>query len=264
MAEVTRLALWQGKVDTDVEVSGKGKPLLYLHGPFGLEPDRAFVARLAASHRVFAPRHPGTTEGKPDAVHAIDNMWDLVVYYGELMDRLGLDAPVLVGHSFGGLVACELAANAPSRVEKLVLIDPIGLWRDDHPVKNWMIMPNDLKAKALFADPSGEAAKRFFAVPQDGNARVETLVALIWAQACTGKYIWPIPDKGLKKHIHRIAAPTLVLWGSEDGIAASSYADEFASRIGKAKAALVDRAGHMPHLEQPERVLSLIGEFLGG
>ena len=76
-----------------------------------------------ATHQIYAPRHPGTTPGDPDAIHQLDEWWDLVVYYGGLLNRLGLGAPALVGHSFGGMVACEIAAAMPERVKRLVLID---------------------------------------------------------------------------------------------------------------------------------------------
>lgn len=260
--EERRFSLWQGKVGTEVEVSGNGPPLLYLHGPWGLAPDREFIARLAARYEVYAPRHPGTSSGDPDAAHRIDTLYDLILYYDELMDGLGLDRAAVAGHSFGGMVAAEIAASSPRRVRKLVLIDPVGLWRDDHPVQNWMIMPEAARTKALFADPAGDAAQRFFAQPAEKDARVASVVAFVWAQACTGKYIWPIPDKGLKHRIHRIAAPTLVLWGKADSIASSIYADEFASRIKGARAELIDGAGHLPHLEAGERVAALVEKFL--
>ena len=113
--ELRRLKLWQDRVDTEVEISGNGPPLVYLHGPWGLAPDRDFVARLAAANKVYAPKHPGTSRGDPDAVHVLDSWHDLVVYYGELFDRLELRAPAVVGHSFGALVAAELAAAVPGR-----------------------------------------------------------------------------------------------------------------------------------------------------
>ncbi len=260
--EERRLRLWQGKVETSVEVSGSGPPLVYLHGPWGLRGDRDFVARLAGGNTVYAPKHPGTTKGDTEAAHQIDNFWDLIVYYGELFDRLALDAPVLVGHSFGGLVAAEIAAMSPKGVRKLVLIDPVGLWRDDLPVRNWMIMPPDERARALFADPAGEPAKRFFALPDEQKARVEAQVDFIWAQACTGKYVWPVPDKGLKRHIHRIAVPSLIVWGKADGIIAPVYAEEFAGRMANARVELVERAGHLPHLEQADSVARMIRGFL--
>src|SRR5262249_35604881 len=134
--EVRRLSLWQDRIQTEVEISGRGQPVVYLHGPWGLAPDRTFLADLADGHTVYAPKFPGTTHGNPDAIHALDNWFDLAVYYGELFDKLELSAPAIVGHSFGGLVAAEFAASAPKSVGRLVLIDPVGLWRGDRAGQN--------------------------------------------------------------------------------------------------------------------------------
>jgi pimeloyl-ACP methyl ester carboxylesterase len=261
--EIRRIKLWQDRIDTEIEIVGSGPPLVYLHGPWGPAPDRAFVARLAERHKVFAPKFPGTSAGDPNSVHALDGWHDLVVYTGELFDRLGLNAPALAGHSFGALLAAEFAAAAPRAVSRLILIDPVGLWRDDHPVKNWMILSEEARKAALFAAPDGEASRRFFAVPSDPQARVEVQSQFIWAQACTGKFVWPVADRGLARRIHRIAAPTLILWGAADGIVAPSYAQEFGERIAGAKVEVIAQAGHLPQLEQQERVVAAIGKFLG-
>jgi len=53
--EVRRLKLWQDRIETEVEISGKGPPLVWLHGPWGLNPDRFFVDRLSTDHTVYAP-----------------------------------------------------------------------------------------------------------------------------------------------------------------------------------------------------------------
>ena len=259
-----RLSLWQGNIQTDVEVFGDGPPLVYLHGPWGLSNDRSFLEALASTGNctVYAPRHPGTSAGDPEAIHRIDSLHDLIVYYAEMFDQLGLPSAPLVGHSFGGMLACEIAATFPGWVSRLVLIDPVGLWRDDRPVKNWMIFSEQERQTALFGDPEGEAARRFFDVPSDTEARVDAVAEFIWSQACTGKFVWPIPDKGLARRIHRITAPTLVIWGTRDGVIEPSYADEFATRIRGARVERIDGAGHLPHLEQPETVARLVSQFL--
>jgi pimeloyl-ACP methyl ester carboxylesterase len=262
--EVRRLRLWQDRVETEVEIAGKGPPLVYLHGPWGLGPDRAFVARLAGGNTVYAPKFPGTSRGNHEAVHALDNWYDLVVYHGELFDKLELTAPALAGHSFGGLLAAELAAAAPKSAGRLVLIDPVGLWRDDLPVKNWMILSDKLRRPSLFADPECDAARRFFDVPSDPDQRLDTLTQFNWSLACTGKFVWPIADRGLKNRTHRIAAPTLIVWGKADAIIAPAYAQEFAKRIAGSRVALIDQAGHLPQLEQSEAVVRVLREFLGG
>ncbi|MGH6674172.1 MAG: alpha/beta fold hydrolase [Xanthobacteraceae bacterium] len=262
--EVRRLRLWQERIETDVEISGGGPPLVYLHGPWGLNPDRGFISRLAGAHTVYAPRFPGTTPGDSEAVHLLDNWLDLVVYHGELLDALKLDKAIFVGHSFGGLIAAELAAAVPKAAARLVLIDPVGLWRDDAPVKNWMVLSEAQRRPSLFADPKGEAAQEFFAVPDDPAARVDVLSQFIWSQACTGKFVWPVPDRGLKRRIHRIGAPTLIVWGEADRIAAPVYAQDFVERIAGAQVKVIAQAGHLPHLEQSEIAANAILAFAAG
>ncbi|HEY2533599.1 MAG TPA: alpha/beta hydrolase [Xanthobacteraceae bacterium] len=262
ISELRRIKLWRDRIETEVEIAGRGSPLVYLHGPWGLGPDRKFVARLAGDNTVYAPKFPGTSRGSPNAVHALDSWHDLVVYYGELFDKLELTAPAIVGHSFGGLLGAEIAAAAPTSIARLALIDPVGLWRDEHPVQNWMILSEQARRSALFADPESEAATCFFAVPSDSAERVETLSQFIWAQACTGKFVWPIADRRLSNRIHRIVAPTLIVWGNADRIVVPAYAQEFAQRIAGAQVELIDRAGHLPHLEQPDKVADALSKFL--
>jgi pimeloyl-ACP methyl ester carboxylesterase len=88
------------------------------------------------------------------------------------------------------------------------------------------------------------------------------LAQFIWAQACTGKFVWPVPDRGLKNRAHRIAAATLIVWGTADRIIAPAYAQEFATRIAGARVELIKQAGHLPHLEQPEAVSQAVRAFL--
>ena len=264
MAEVAdrTLPVWQDKVATHVKTAGSGPPLVFLHGAGGLTWD-PFLDRLATQYTVYAPEHPGTSVGDPDGIQPLDNLWDMVVYYYELFDKLGLRSPAIVGHSFGAMMAAELAATAPERVGKLVLLCPIGLWRDDAPVRNWMIItPATDLPKYLFADPEGPVARQVFTPPADPEAAMQAQIQMIWSMACTGKFVWPIPDKGLKKRIHRITAPSLIVWGKQDTLVPPVYAEEFASRIAGARVEYVDAAGHMLHLEQLDRVAKLVEDFL--
>jgi pimeloyl-ACP methyl ester carboxylesterase len=255
---------WRDEIDTRVKIAGEGPPVVFLHGAYGLQWD-PFLDNLAKSHTVYAPEHPGTTPGAPDALKPLDNLWDLVLYYYELLDKLGLENPSVIGHSFGGMVAAEIAATNPERVGKLVLIDPIGLWRDDQPVRNWMATPFADLPKYLFANQDLPIAQMMAAASRITNLTDEQMdmqIQIMWATACTGKFVWPIPDKGLKKRIHRIQAPTLIVWGKQDGIVPPVYADEFASRIANSRVELIDNAGHVPQMEQLEAVSKLVSEFL--
>jgi pimeloyl-ACP methyl ester carboxylesterase len=101
-----------------------------------------------------------------------------------------------------------------------------------------------------------------FAPGEDAEAKAMARVQLMWAMGATGKFIWPLPDKGLGKRIHRVSAPTLLVWGKDDRLVPLAYADEFSRRIPGARVEVVDQAGHLPHLEQPDAVSRLVGDFL--
>jgi pimeloyl-ACP methyl ester carboxylesterase len=124
---------WRDEIDTRIKVAGDGPPVIFLHGAYGLQWDQ-FLDNLSQSHTVYAPEHPGTTPGAPDAVKPLDNLWDLVLYYYELFDKLGLESPAVIGHlrrhgrrrdrrhEPGAVKACPHRRNRP--------------WRDDQPVRN--------------------------------------------------------------------------------------------------------------------------------
>jgi pimeloyl-ACP methyl ester carboxylesterase len=256
------LELWDGQISTRVHRSGSGDPVVFLHGAAGLQWD-PFLDGLAERFTVFAPEHPGTTPGDPDGIRPLDHLWDLVLYYDELLDALGLDSAALVGHSFGGMVAAEVAASFPARVSKLVLISALGLWRDDAPVPNFMVMTPEEFVPLLVADQNGSVAQTLLAPPdlesEDGQTAV---IQSVWSLACTGKFIWPIPDRGLHKRLHRVTAETLIVWGHRDNLVKSVYADEFQQRIRGSRVEVIENAAHLPHLEQTERTLELVNAFL--
>jgi pimeloyl-ACP methyl ester carboxylesterase len=260
-AQDQTVRVWRDEVETRVKVAGSGPPVVFFHGAYGLQWD-PFLEALSQSHTVYAPEHPGTTPGLPDAIKPLHELWDLVLFYYELFDDLGLESPAVVGHSFGGMVAAEVAATNPERVSKLVLIDPIGLWLDEAPVRNWMALPMSDLPKHLFADQDHPLARMLSAAAQQSEGNADTIIQIMWSLACTGKFVWPIPDRGLKKRVHRIKAPTLLVWGKQDGIAPPVYAQEFAGRIKGARVEMIDNAGHLPHLEQFGTVSGLVNEFL--
>jgi len=263
MTQERTIAVWQERVRLRVLSEGSGPPLVFFHGPWGLTWD-SFLDLLARDFTVYAPEHPGTTPGVPDEIYQLDGLWDLVLCYDELLDALGVEAAVLVGHSFGAMVACEVAATSPRRARQLALIDPIGFWRDGEPVVNWMTLEPGEMRKRLFRDPQSEGARRMFGESDVEKESVAARVRIAWAMGATGKFIWPIPDKGLKKRIHRVKAPTLLVWGKDDRVVPPVYADEFMRRLPDARVQLVDQAGHAAQVEQPETVARMVREFAKG
>jgi pimeloyl-ACP methyl ester carboxylesterase len=261
MSREQTVAVWQGGVRIHVPSAGAGPALLFLHGPWGLAWD-PFLDDLARTFTVYAPEHPGTTPQAHDDIYRLDGLWDLILCYDELLTALNIEEAAVVGHSFGGMVACELAAAYPRRVRRLVLIDPIGFWREGDPIVNWVkLNPADLPAY-VFRDPTAEAARRLLGPSEPPEAAIAARVRLIWAMGATSKFIWPIPDKGLKKRIHRVRAPALVIWGADDRLVPPVYAEEFSRRLAGARVHIVGDAGHAPHVEHPAAVARLVRDFL--
>jgi pimeloyl-ACP methyl ester carboxylesterase len=251
-----------GRVDMRVQVRGSGPPLVFLHpaGGFAWDP---FLEELARARTVYAPLVPGTSPADPDAIDDVRDLWELVLLEQEALSALGLEGADIIGSSFGGMLACELQATFPGMFGKLVLLDPIGLWRDDAPVANWMMTaPEDLPG-LLFADPSSEAAQAMFALPEDRGAMADAIATLTWAMGCTAKFVWPVPDRGLARRLHRITAATLVIWGKDDALVSSVYAEEFGRRIKRARVQVLEGCGHVPQVERRAETLALVREFLG-
>jgi pimeloyl-ACP methyl ester carboxylesterase len=112
--------------------AGDGQALVFLHGASGVAEDSPFLAALARRWHVFAPLLPGY--GDSEGSESLRDMLDITLHTFDVIDALGLERPILVGHSMGGMIAAEMAAIAPREIERLILIAPAGLWLDDHPV----------------------------------------------------------------------------------------------------------------------------------
>jgi pimeloyl-ACP methyl ester carboxylesterase len=240
---------------------GHGEPVVFLHGFLGPEWG-AYLDQLSARHAVFAPELPGIAAG--DDLRLLDGFWDLVLYYDDLFDRLGLDRVALVGHSVGGMAAAEYAATFRNRVSRLVLIDALGLWLDETPVGEYVTVQPEILSHELWHDPSSDRVTAMTSAPADAGLVGDWMMSRFNALTSAAHFTHPIPDRGLVKRLRRISAPTLVLWGAQDGLASSAYAQRFAQLIPDATTTVIEAAGHFPHVEQPEAVARETLSFLAG
>ena len=256
--EVVRLPGGRSQV---VYRGGDGPPVVFLHGGGGLVPEDPLLVELVRSHAVVAPLAPGFADLAD--LDELRDVHELAMHYEDLLEALGLGGVPVVGHSFGGMIAAELAAHYPRRVSRLVLIAPVGLWNDDYPVADlFATLPNDLPA-LLFADTSHPAAQAMLA-GADGEPDVEALVPIVRGLTTLAKFMWPIPDRGLSRRLRRITAPTLLVWGAEDSLVPARYSVDFAAEIADTTTLIAPGAGHLVTVEAAEQVVALIGEFVDG
>ena len=260
MSEGTLVSIRDGAVSFRVRSAGRGPHVVYLHSFHEGSGWSPFLDRLAARYTVHAPLHPGVAGSA--GLETLEDVFDLTLAYEELLDALGIGTVTLVGHFFGGMVAAELAAVFPERVGRLVLVSPLGLWRDDAPSEDLLILPREDLPAVLFRDPASEAARRWAAGPASEEENLAAQIESIQRRAAMAKFVWPIPDKGIKKRLHRIAAPTLVLWGDADRANPVVYAEAWQQRIKGAALSLLP-GGHMVLHETPDVAAAAVAEFVG-
>jgi len=249
-----------GAVTFQVLSAGRGPALVYIHSFHERGGWSPFLAELARRYTVYAPVHPGVA--RSTGVEHLDDHVDLILAYDELLAALGLRSAHLVGHFFGAMVAAEIAAVFPARARTLVLVSPLGLWRDDAPSADVLILPVDELAAVLWKDPQSAAARAWATLPETEGENIEAQIESIARRAAMGKFVWPIPDRGITKRLHRVTAPTLILWGDGDRANPVVYAEEWQRRI-KGSALQLLPGGHMLIHESPALAGDTVRRFLG-
>jgi len=256
------VGIWGDRLKLKVKVRGSGPPLVYLHPEGGLFWD-PFLLQLSARYTVYAPEFPGTKLTDSFAIHQLDDVFDLVLAYEGALRALGLQGAPVIGSSFGGMLAAELAACFTDFFSKVVLLAPAGLWSAQYP---WTLDFMSASAQALpgllFADAEGEAARAMFAPPDGPEQALERAVETIWSFGCAAKFLWPVPDRGLSKRLHRVSAPTLILWGEQDQIIPVPYAAQFGKRIRNSNVEILRNCGHIPQVEQTALAFAAVSKFL--
>ena len=248
-----------GLFNLELLQGGSGDPLLFLHGSGGVR-EGPYLNMLAEQFTVYAPSHPGF--GGSDGLEHIDDIIDLALFYHDVMDELGLESAHILGHSLGGMLGAELAALCSHRVNRLVLTNPVGLWRDEEPVIDFFALTPTEYLDHMLHDVESPAAKEAFAKPGSREDVMEAMYQRLQSFSAAGKFLWPIPDKGLKRRIHRIKAPTLIIWGESDRLVPPSYAEDFQSKIPDSRVAILSECAHVPMIEKPEEFVSLVTDFL--
>lgn len=223
---------------------GEGEPLLFLHGGERSMASSAFLEELARTFYVYAPVHPGF--GESDRPASFDSIDDLIYHYLDLLDMLGLEKTHVVGHSFGGWIAAELAVRHRDRLEKLVLFNALGIKVENVTLANVFMMP---LAKML---------ELFYTKPP-----VTLSTDVLRDREALSRYAWKgLYDPKLRKRLRRINVPTLVLKGEEDELLPQVYGSEFAASIPNAQFLSLPGFRHALPAEQNGRIVDTVITFL--
>jgi len=245
-------------VALEVERRGTGRPLLLLASEEQLEREAPFLDALAQQFEVIIPSPPGFgVSERPDWIANADDISYILL---DLLDALDLTDVTVVGCSFGGWVAAEMAVKNTSRIARLVLVDAYGIKVrgpfDRDIMDIWTSHPAAVSA-ATWAD--AEKGKRDFSSMNDDQLTIVARNIESFARFCWDPYMH---NPKLRERLHRIDVPTLLIWGEKDGIVDTAYGQAYANLIPDATFATIAGAGHYPHLEAPDSFLATLHPFI--
>lgn len=225
-------------------VTGEGRPLLHLHPAGGVRWTRVLEG-LAASHQLHVPVMPGF-DGRP-AHPQLASMSSLAKLVGEFIDK-AIGGPCdVIGHSFGGWLACWLALERPDLVDHLVLESPAGFRRGAGG------LPADPQAlnRALFAHPEKMP-------PSHKPVEIEAANRQAPARYHQGK----AADEELIAKIGGLDKMTLIVQGTADPVVPKEAVQLLKSLLPRAYLVYVWDAAHGLEVDQPERTLAVVNDFL--
>jgi pimeloyl-ACP methyl ester carboxylesterase len=177
----------------------------------------------------------------------------------DLCAVLNLARPIVLGASLGGWLTAEWAMRYPGTLHAVILVDALGLRVPDAPATDlWRLDPAQTRA-VLFADSNAPVAHEL--VP-DAPAP-EVFPALLQARQTLARFAWQFPDNPrLARYLYRVATPTLIIWGEQDGVVSTAHGRAYQQGITGAELRVLPQCGHVPHLEQPEACARTVLDFL--
>jgi pimeloyl-ACP methyl ester carboxylesterase len=256
MATFERRSLSINGIDTVVLTAGRGAPLVYFHGA-GTLTRFDFALPWTRDFQVIVPYHPGFGESADDP--AITEIQDYLLHYVDLFDELGLEKVRLVGQSLGGYIAATLASQHRHLIERLALVCPIGIPTGDVKTTNFLEVPPEQLPALLAVDP--QTVVRHLPAGQPSDAfiveRIKETTTATRLSLGTSPF-----DPKLPRWLHRIAMPTLLVWGKQDKLTPVAQHRFWAAALPKADVKLFD-GGHVV-LDESLAAVAAIQDFMRG
>ncbi|WP_024806577.1 alpha/beta fold hydrolase [Nocardia sp. BMG51109] len=237
-----------GSAEVTVQDRDRTRPFLLLHGGGGVQTMSGFADLLAerTHSRVLLPTHPGFG-GTPKS-DGLTGVSELARAYVTMLDQLDLTDVTVIGNSFGGWLAAEIALRNSPRVSGAVIVDGIGIEVPGHPMADVSGFSRDELLAHSYHDPSKAP------VPPGGGGTGPSPDV----QALIG-YTGPaMSDPTLAERLGGLDIPVHVVWGESDRIADPEYGKAYAAAIPMSTFTLLPRTGHLPQIEAPEELLAAL------
>jgi pimeloyl-ACP methyl ester carboxylesterase len=247
-----------GGIDLEVVRRGAGHPVVLLHGAQTVDPRAPFMEMLGHHAELIAPSHPGF--GRSARPADFETVYDLVHFYLDFLETLPHEKVTVMGFSFGGWLAAELAVKCRHRLDALVLVDAFGIKVSDRETPDILDVfntsPQEVQRR-IWHDPATWAPDLDALSDDDLVVRARN-----WESLCLYGWSPYMYNPQLKRWLRRISVPTLVVWGASDGIVKPAYGRAYSALIPHARFELIERAGHHPEIEQARAFVDTVVKFL--
>jgi pimeloyl-ACP methyl ester carboxylesterase len=238
---------------------GSGRPLLMLHDELGFPGWMWWNQALAGGHRFVAPLQPGF--GRTPRVDWFKSMRDVAAFYARMLRESGLGPVDVVGFSAGGWIAAEMAASDPGLFNRMVLVAPPGIRPAEGEILDFLALTMRRHVMATVSNPQAEELRTMYG----GGISAEQYELFEAARAETSRLAWEpfMFDPTLP---HRLAGvdglDTLIIWGEQDQVVPRGCAEAYEQAIPGARLEAVPGVGHRPEIEDRDRFVKLMSEFL--
>jgi pimeloyl-ACP methyl ester carboxylesterase len=211
---------------------------------------------LSESYGLMVPDHP--TYGQLDELERLDNMDDFAMFYLDFLDQMDLEGLHLIGNSLGGWLAMEIAVRSCTRIKSLTLVGAGGTHIKGKPITDIFMMDPDDLVRKIFVDQT------FADNILNMELTEEQTVIQIRNRVATARLGWQprLFNPNLRKWLHHITVPTHVIWGDTDKIVDPAYAAEFGRVIDGSQVTMIEKADHLPHIEQAEPFVAAVNNFI--
>ena len=248
---------------------GAGQPVLFIQG-LGVDHRGWGAVTRPLSERFRCISYDNRDVGRSSSVEAPYGVLDMTADALSLLDALGVAQADIVGTSMGGVIAQEIAIRHPERVRKLVLVTT---YTSGDPRGSAIFESQALLRRTLSREEYCRAT--FWSVYSHEDYRrtdgfIDTMIARtagndLWQpQAAYERHVRAVTSANTEGRLQKIAAPTLILAGSEDILTPMRFADTLAHDIPHNRMQVVAGAGHGMIWSHPGVVVTAIDSFLGG
>jgi pimeloyl-ACP methyl ester carboxylesterase len=251
-----------GKYTAELYETGAGDPVVLIPGlAGGFELVGPLAQPLARQHRVFSYQ----LRGENDCFvlrHPFD-LDDLVEDLAELLDKLNLERPVVMGVSFGGIIALKYAIRYPNRLDRLI-VQGVGARYEGgllQQIAATVLARFPLPADSPFVN---QFFNLLFGGKQKRDSLFEFVTQQIWQtdQSMMAHRFRLVEELDLANQLHHIKAPTLVLTGERDVLVSPRSLQTLSDMIPNVRSVRLPGCGHLAFVTKPDLIAAKVAEFL--